>query len=144
WDEAASPEGPVSVLVSVPDRRVHVLRNGVRIGSAPLDVAAGFEFHGAVVFVMMQGTDDAASPLDPTQKRHRWATYPVRGDAAATLSMDDLAARLKVPDEFARHVYPILTPGASILVTDLPAVRTSAAAADAQPVLQSDAGARRE
>jgi acyl-homoserine-lactone acylase len=31
WDDSLAPEGPVSVLVSVRDRRVFVIRNGVRV-----------------------------------------------------------------------------------------------------------------
>ncbi len=133
WNEAASPEGPVSVLVSVPDRRVHVLRNGIRIGSSTLEVAEGLDFRGSVVFVMLQGYLS-----DPAPKRHRWASYPVRGGASP--SMEELAVKLRVPDEFTQRLYPILVPGTSILVTDLPAVRSASGRNDAQPVLESDAG----
>lgn len=32
WNPELSPEGPVAIIVSLPDQRVHVYRNGVRIG----------------------------------------------------------------------------------------------------------------
>lgn len=138
WNEVTPAQGPVSILVSLRDRRVHVLRNGVRIGSSILEVKGDFAFSGSVVFVMMQGIEDTPSPLDPAQKRHRWTMYPIRGDAHGT-SMDMLASNLKLPDEFSRRVYAILAPGTSILITDLPAVRAFAAPAS-RTVLESDAG----
>ncbi|MEO7324932.1 MAG: L,D-transpeptidase [Dokdonella sp.] len=138
WDDAAPSQGPVSILVSLLDRRVYVLRNGIRIGASVLEIKGDFTFFGSVVFVMMQGTEEAPSPLDPAQKRHRWTMYPVRGEAGGT-SMETLASHLKLPEEFSRRVYAILEPGTSILVTDLPAIR-AVAAAPSQTVLESDAG----
>ena len=32
WHPEREPEGPVSIIVSIPDQLVHVYRNGVRIG----------------------------------------------------------------------------------------------------------------
>src|SRR5690242_9047173 len=32
WHPDRSPAGPVSIVVSIPDQRVHVYRNGIRIG----------------------------------------------------------------------------------------------------------------
>lgn len=135
WDDAAAPAGPVSLIVSVPDRRVHVLRNGIRVGSARLDVAEGWDFSGAVVFVRLQdaptGTVPPAAP--------RWAMYRVRDGLAPPPTMDELATRLKVPDGFAARVRAVLAPGTSILVVDRPAVgRFDAAARQPRPVLESD------
>ena len=47
WNEEASPEGPVSILVSLYDQRVSVLRNGVLIGAAPLQMVRDFALNGA-------------------------------------------------------------------------------------------------
>lgn len=138
WDESAAPPGPVSIVVSVPDRRVHVLRNGIRIGTSRLDVAEGFAFSGAVVFVRLREADMQPEPADRAAGR-RWAMYRVRGDAAAAPTMDELAAALKVPDEFAARVAAALEPGTSILVVDASATGIAAAAERGpQPVLQSE------
>lgn len=139
WDETAAPPGPVSIVVSLSDRRAHVLRNGIRIGTSRLDVAEGFSFRGAVVFVRLSDAE-AQTPVagDPAQAR-RWAMYRVRGDAEATPTMDELAAGLKVPDEFAALVASVVVPGTSILVVDRPATGVLAAkAAGLQPVLESE------
>ena len=123
WSDSVV-DGPVAVLVSTRDRRVYVLRNGERIGEAPLDVAEGFAVGGSLLFVMGGGFDDAASVLDPSQPRHRWTMFPI-GATGAPIAMEDLAGKLRVPDDFARHVYSVLNPGTTILVTDWPAIRTT-------------------
>ena len=125
WDEDAAPIGPVSILVSTRDRRVVVLRNGIRIGSAPLRVEEGFTLSGSQLFVMSEGFDDSPSPLDSTRSRHRWTAFPIAGNQAP-LSMDELAAHLSVAADFAQRIYSILVPGTTVIVTNLPAVREEA------------------
>lgn len=140
WDESAAPPGPVSIVVSVPDRRVHVLRSGIRIGTSRLDVAEGFAFNGAVVFVRLRDADTESATPAGAAPAGRWAMYRVRGDAGTAPTMDDLAASLKVPDEFAARVAATLEPGTSILVVDASATGIVAATERGpQPVLQSEA-----
>ncbi|MFN3868951.1 MAG: L,D-transpeptidase family protein [Hyphomicrobiaceae bacterium] len=40
WHPERSPEGPVASVVSIPDQRVHVHRNGVRIGASTCSTGA--------------------------------------------------------------------------------------------------------
>lgn len=140
WDDDAAPAGPLSIVVSVADRRVHVLRSGIRIGTSRVDVMEGFAFHGAVVFVRLQGSGGApAEHTDAVSPPARWAMYAVRGAPGDMPTMEALAAGLKVPDEFALRVQAALQPGTSILVTDRPALRgISAADGATQPVLESE------
>ncbi|MFT3754667.1 MAG: L,D-transpeptidase [Pseudoxanthomonas sp.] len=130
WDEAAAnAPGPVNVLVSVADRRVFVLRNGVVVGEAGLHVADDFALHGSVL--MVKG-DDAAQP---------WTTWPVVGIAPEALTMLQLQLQtsrpLQVDPDFSDRVRSILQPGATLLLTDLPAMRPDPTQPMA-PVLESD------
>lgn len=137
WDESAAPPGPVSIVVSVGGRRVHVLRNGVRIGSAHLDVTEGFAFHGATVFVRLP--DAATPPPAVAGAAPRWAMYRLRGAARIAPAMDGLAAALKVPDAFAARVQATLVPGTSVLVVDSTATGTAAnAERGLEKVLESE------
>jgi hypothetical protein len=138
WDDAAPAEGPLSVLVSLRDRSVHVLRNGIVIGSAELAVAPDFRFGGSQLFVMGEGVESAPSPLDPQQPRHRWTAYTLARSGDAELpAPEQLAAHLSVPQAFARKLYAALAPGTTLLVTDLPAVRDPG---EAQPRTVLEAG----
>ena len=126
WNEAASPEGPVSILVSLYDQRVSVLRNGVLIGSAPLQKIQDFALNGTVLLVMTTEMEDIPSLLDPQQKEHRWVAHRVLGEA------------FWIPQDFARRLYGILTPGTTVLLSDLPGVRATPAEQPTVPVLESD------
>lgn len=144
WDDSLSPEGPLSVLVSVLDQRVFVMRNGVAIGEAALSIDPAFKVNGSVLMVMGEETEDAPSLLDPEQKRHRWTAYPLLGADAESLAVLQLqwqGRALQAAPAFTRKLYQALTPGATVLLTDLPAVRTPEAAQDLQPVLESEEAA---
>lgn len=140
WDATLSPEGPVSVLVSLADRRVFVLRNGVTIGEAPLDVAPDFAIGGTVLMVMGSDTQPVPSQLDPARDRHRWSAWPIRGLDAGALAMLQLRLQgqpLRVDGDFARRLHGVLVPGATVLLTDLPAVRAPVAGPAMQPLLET-------
>lgn len=153
WDEAAAPAGQVGIVVSLADKRIHVLRAGVPIGEAPLEPLPDFPaLHGTTLFVMGEGTAANASGLDPARPGHRWTAYPILQDArpgtdAAGLPAETLPADLlsrpslpvRLPADFGRRLYDVLVPGTTLLVTDLPAIRPLDAEQPSQPVLESDA-----
>jgi len=142
WDDTAAPDGPLSVLVSLRERRVFVLRNGIGIGEARLGADPDFTLHGSVLLVMGERTEDGPSVLDPERPRHQWTAYPILGNDAASLALLQLrlqqARPLDLPPAFARRLYDALTPGATVLLTDLPAVRATPTGQALQPVLESD------
>ncbi len=142
WNDAvADMPGPVSVLVSVADRRVFVMRNGVLAGEAPLQVADGFALNGSVLMVMGATTLAGPSLIDPGQPRRAWSAYPILGVDAESLPMLQLQLQsrpLKTDQAFAHLTYALLEPGSTVLLTDLPAVRPNPAAQMPVPVLESD------
>ena len=151
WDDALAPEGPVGVVVSLADRRIYVLRGGVVIGEAPLQLAAGTpEFHGTILFVMGEGNGQGASLLDPAQPARNWTAYPILGQTEAAgadavpAAHQDLLARpsvpLRLPEGFAQRLDAVLVPGVTVLVTDLPGVQPQVGEPErpVQPVLESD------
>ncbi|PZQ10016.1 MAG: L,D-transpeptidase [Rhodanobacter denitrificans] len=142
WDDASAPDGPLSVLVSLRERRVFVLRNGVGIGEARLGADPDLALRGSVLLVMGDRTEDAPSVLDPERPRHQWTIYPILGDDTASIALLQLrlqqARPLALPPPFARRLYAALSPGATVLLTDLPAVRATPTGQALQPVLESD------
>ena len=141
WDEAAAPQGPVSILVSLYDRRVSVLRDGVLIGSAPLQRVGDVELNGTVLFVMTTGMEDIPSLLDPQQRQHRWIAHRVLGEEGAPMpTLEALGRSYWVPEAFSRRLYGILQPGTTVLISDLPGVRATPAEQPVEPVLESEPG----
>jgi hypothetical protein len=141
WDDSLAPEGPVSVLVSVRDRRVFVIRNGVVIGESELSVAGDFAVQGSVLLVMGDQVTGEPSLLDPTRMRYQWTAYPLLATDAASLPVQQKRwqeGALQVSPEFSRKLYTALVPGTTLLLTDLPAVRPTLPEPGLQPVLESD------
>jgi len=139
WNEAASPEGPVSILVSLYDQRVSVLRNGVLIGAAPLQMVRDFALNGTVLLVMTTEMEDIPSLLDPQQKEHRWVAHRVLGEAGAPMPpLRALGDSFWIPQDFARRLYGVLKPGTTVLLSDLPGVRATPGEQPSVPVLESD------
>ncbi len=139
WNEAASPDGPVSILVSLYDRRVSVLRNGVLIGAAPLQMVRDFALNGTVLLVMTTEMEDIPSLLDPQQNEHRWVAHRVLGEAGAPMPpLRTLGDSFWIPRDFARRLYGVLKPGTTVLLSDLPGVRATPGDQPSVPVLESD------
>lgn len=138
WDDNVAPAGPVSVLVSLAQRRVFVLRNGIIMGAATLTIAPELKFSGVLLYVMTDQYEDTASSLDPTQRRHRWTVYPVQGKVreAPWLEKD-----IHAPPDFMKRLYGLLTPGTTLVVTSHPAIHalpSTPGAAPTERVLESD------
>src|SRR5690606_16259897 len=114
--------------------------NGAAIGEAPLEVAPDFAIGGTVLMVMGSDTERVPSLLDPARDRHRWNAWPIRGLDAGALAMLQLRLQgqpLRVDGDFARRLHGVLVPGATVLLTDLPAVRVPAVGAAMQPLLEA-------
>ena len=115
WRPERSTKGPISVLVSAADRTLYVYRNGEPIGRAAIEVHGRLGDH---VFTMLDGVTGSASPWAPGRPARQWMS--VSGTGATTR---DLAPRIRVSPEFAQKLHDALAPGATIIVTDAPAVR---------------------
>jgi hypothetical protein len=64
WHPERSPAGPVAIVVSVPDQRVHVYRNGIRIGVSTCSTGKPGHDTPTGVFTILQKDKD-----------HRSSTY---------------------------------------------------------------------
>jgi len=119
WEPERSASGPITMLVSAADRAVYVYRNGEPIGRAAIEVKGHLGGH---VFTMLEGTTAGDSPFVPGSPGHVWMN--VTSDAATRdADFATLSKRVRISPEFAGKVYEALKPGATIIVTDNPAVR---------------------
>ena len=108
-----SPHGPVSMLISAADQRVVVLRNGIEIGRARVTVKEPKTPLGTHTFVMRH---------EPGTTEPKWVAVAMPGhfDEAGRALSHEAAARVVVPEGFARAVSLLLSPGDTLFVTDAP------------------------
>lgn len=120
WEPQKSPTGPLSLVLSVPDGRVVVYRNGVEIGRA--HIAVRDPLPGTHAYIVAQGQMASEVPGMPGVHLPNWITIgiPGHGDEAGHTVDADLASRVAVPPGFLASLLPELTPGTVLLATDQP------------------------
>jgi hypothetical protein len=121
WQPDLSPSGPVSIVLSQRSHRVIVYRNGIEIGRARLTVSGDAPLANHAL-VLAEGASSGADPYVPDASRYRWLRIGVPGHLgeAGTEADPEAIARISIPAEFVRQVTAILSPGATVLVTDEP------------------------
>lgn len=110
WTPELSPRGPVSIVLSLSDQRIIVMRNGVEIGRARAEAPANdFETH-----VLTRTTTSDGRP--------QWIYSGVPGHAGEAGKALDPAvlAQVRMPTAFRDAVNPLVTPGTTVLVTEAP------------------------
>ncbi len=122
WEPEKSTDGPLSIVISGADRRVLVYRNGVEIGRAKLVVSQPEVPLGTHAFVMQEGQGEGTSVFQKGAPAHRWIAVGLPGHAGEDKQPLDpsQADRVRMPPEFAKSIYAILSPGTTLLVTDAP------------------------
>lgn len=106
WQPERSPSGPVSIVVSIADKRAIVLRNGVEIGTAPVTVEGPVA--GSWAYALR--SVDAAG--------QHWIRVPLSSQVARDQRVPrEEWQRFSAPDAFRRAVSAIVEPGTTIVVT---------------------------
>lgn len=127
WHPERAPIGPVSIVVSLADRRVHVLRRGAEIGRAVMTPLRPGVRLGTRVYT-------ALAQLD-SEGRREWAVTAEIGRGGSG-NLRELVRELSVPVEFQQLVRSVVTPGATLILTDRPVgLRAEAESGD---ILSSD------
>ncbi|MFX4086834.1 MULTISPECIES: L,D-transpeptidase [Sphingobium] len=128
WTPEAAPEGPISILISAPDQRILVLRNGVRIGAARV----------AIDEAVISATAYILASID--SGRFRWLRLALPGrseDAGKEVTVEE-RARLRLPSAFQNRLRAILGAGTVAIVT--PDSLASGSAGERITVISSEEG----
>jgi hypothetical protein len=119
WHPELSPNGPVSIVLSQASHLIVVYRNGIEIGRARLTVtgAAPLVNHA---LVLSEGPSSIPNPYDPDPTRFSWLRVGVPGHIGeqGTQADPNAVARIHMPADFVARVNGILTPGATLFVTN--------------------------
>lgn len=105
WHPELSPYGPVSIVVSAADRRMTVLRNGIEIGSAPVQFDGEVDRVQAYVLQSVSGS------------HYDWRTVPLPGQpAAAEATGAGDGGRFQGTDLFRQALATVVGPGTTMIV----------------------------
>jgi L,D-transpeptidase catalytic domain len=121
WEPTASPSGPISIVISRESSRIVAYRNGIEIGSARLTITGDQPF-STHALILAEGPSDIPDPYVPDPSKYHWIRVGVPGHAGEAGGDPDPAtiARIKIPAAFVKDLSSILTPGATVLVTEEP------------------------
>jgi len=112
--QATPAAGPLSILISGANRELFALQNGIELITSPVTIADPDEPLGTHVFVF----------ADQAGGQERWQAVSIGKQAHdATEAEGAMAAlkRMQFPSEASRALQPLLHPGATMMITDLPA-----------------------
>lgn len=127
WQPEKSPTGPVSVLISRFDARVLVMRNGIEIGRARVDITDPAQPFGTHVYMAQEGVSPIRHASAPDLPLHNWVGMAMPGhlDDLNRTPDPDAIRRIRIPEPFLRAVYPLFVPGTTLMITDAPALESS-------------------
>jgi len=108
WDPDKARKGPVSIIISSADRAAYAFRNGIEIGRAPVNALN--RLSGTYVYSALD-TEDADG------QREWISTVGSRGRAP---NLKDVANQLGIPPEFDADLRALITPGTTLVLTNLP------------------------
>jgi hypothetical protein len=119
WDPQASTSGPVSIVLSRQSQRIVVYRNGIEIGAAKIAVSGDQPF-STHALVLATGPSTFPDPYVPDASKYHWLRIGVPGHMGEAGGDTDPAtiARISIPVEFVKEASSVLTPGATVIVTD--------------------------
>lgn len=109
-DATAAPE-PVSMVVSRADSSITVLKGAQTTVQGPVTIRDPQNPLGNLVYVLM--SKDGSAP--------RWSAVSYEGSGVAAGQAQDALARISVDPSINKQVAALVTPGATLFLTDLPA-----------------------
>src|SRR6202011_5674297 len=110
WRPEAAPKGPISIIVSAPDRKVYVYRNGFEIGRAPVGGLEAARLSGTHVYSALTTVDSSG--------RRDWITTAGVGKRPPNLK--DLASRISIDPSFLQDIRALIAPGTTLVLTNAP------------------------
>jgi hypothetical protein len=119
WQPELSPTGPISIVISQASHLIVVYRNGMEIGRARLTIAGDTPLVNHAL-VLSESPSSVPDPYVPDPAKFSWLRIGVPGHLGEQGTQVDpnAVARIKMPADFAARVNGILTPGATLFVTD--------------------------
>jgi L,D-transpeptidase catalytic domain len=121
WHPEVSPAGPVVIIVSLPEQKMYVYRNGVRIGQST--VSTGMKGHATPtgMFTILQKKVRHESNIYKGAKMphmHRLTWTGIAMHAGRLPGYPASHGCVRLPIDFAERLYSVTRNGTSVIITD--------------------------
>ena len=121
WHPEISPAGPVVIIVSLPEQKMFVYRNGVRIGRST--VSTGTKAHPTPtgMFTILQKKVSHESNIYKGAKMPHMQRLTWTGIAMHAGNLPGFPAShgcVRLPIDFAKNLYSVTRNGTSVIITD--------------------------
>jgi hypothetical protein len=121
WHPEISPAGPVVVIVSLPEQRMYVYRNGVRIGRSTVSTGTKGHTTPTGMFTILQKKVSHESSIYkgaqmPHMQRLTWTGIAMHAGHLPGYPASHGCVRL--PVDFAEKLYSVTRNGTSVIITD--------------------------
>lgn len=121
WKGGAVPSGPIVVVVSLPEQRAYVYRNGIRIGVS--SASTGMPGHSTPtgVFMVLEKDKDHRSKTYnnaamPFTERLTWDGAALH--AGGLPGYPSSHGCIHLPSEFARHLFEVSPKGMTVVIAN--------------------------
>jgi L,D-transpeptidase catalytic domain len=115
WQPELATAGPISILVTGADRSIRVFRNGEQIGWSVFTLA---DPKRVLTFQTYMALEEAGSAPAAISAVRRWQVV-APGAQVTSISASELLQGVQVPQEFLTQLSRAITPGTSLVVTQL-------------------------
>jgi hypothetical protein len=121
WHPEISPAGPVVVIVSLPEQKMYVYRNGVRIGRSTVSTGKKGHTTPTGMFTILQKKVSHESSIYkgaqmPHMQRLTWTGIAMHAGHLPGYPASHGCVRL--PIDFAEKLYSVTRNGTSVIITD--------------------------
>src|ERR1700726_264357 len=121
WHPEISPAGPVVIIVSLPEQRMYVYRNGVRIGRSTVSSGKPGKRTPTGVFTVLQKKVSHESSIYkgaqmPHMQRLTWSGIAMH--AGHLPGYPASAGCVRLPVDFAAKLYTVTTLGSTVIIAD--------------------------
>ncbi|WP_421695954.1 L,D-transpeptidase [Aestuariivirga sp.] len=121
WHPERSPDGPVAIIVSIPDQRVFVYRNGIRIAVSTCSTGKPGHATPTGVFTILQKDKDHHSSLYddasmPNMNRLTWSGIALHAGNLPGYPASHGCVRL--PLEFSQLLFTVTHVGTAVIIAD--------------------------
>jgi hypothetical protein len=121
WHPEISPQGPLMILISIPEQMMHVYRNGILIGRSTVSTGSkGHDTPGGVFSILEKNKTYYSKKYDnapmPNMQRLTWSGIAMHSGQLPGYAASHGCVRL--PYDFSQLLFGITSSGGTVIIGD--------------------------